>query len=592
MKHFKLINQFRGYANSQDVTNIDNRFLVPPSQNVLINDGEKVATRNGYTLYGASNAALTPVISSFEWSTSTGTELPLRSYDDELEFYYAGAWRRLKDGWADVDFSFTTVWVAADAVDKLVFVNGGATLNTWTGAVTTFASATSNTITKQGTTTWAQERFGTTGTRSVTINGVDYAYTGGETTTTLTGVTPDPSAAGAAGDVAFQTVTTGIATSPALGSFTADIVSTLKNQLYIGSYTYRDVYVSADDDFTDLSFGSPRAPGEGAILTLDATPVAFAVQEEDMYVGTKDGWFHTSFTLSSDLAAETLQIQRLKASRAKAPLAQSAVAKAGNSVIYVTNEATIDTLGRVENIDTPDARPLSDVIRLEVKGYDTTIPPHIRYNENQLFVTYPSEGKVLIYDFYQKLWQPPQVLPVRRLAVIGGEVYGHSSAVPETYALFAEDTYSDNGLPIEARAALAYANYGDRAWRKRHDEWYSELYKTPGTTVSLTLKYDFGGSTQTVSEEIGDLPDRHVFATNTDGSLGKWPLGSQPLGSVTDSPDDLEKVRVIHQADEADYYEIQPVYSSNDVDQRWQLLATGGNVELSKNDNVDIKDGD
>ena len=590
MKDFRLVDSFKGYVNSTDVTNLDPRFLVAPSQNVIINDGEKVVTRNGYSLYGAADSTtLLPVQSSFEWTTSTGTEIPLRAYDDELEFAYGGTWYRLQNSYTSVAFSFTTWWDATAATDKLIFVNGTSDLHTWTGAITTFASATAATITKEGTNTWAQDRFLTAGTRQVTIGGTVYTYTGGESTTTLTGVTPDPTlGAYAAGAVVFQTLIE-TANKPAATSFTNDIVSTLKNQLYVGSYKYRDVYVSKSSDYSDFAYTATRLPGEGALLTLDATPVAFAPQEEDLYIGTKDGWFRTSFRLSADNTSESLTVERLKASRAKAPYAQSSVAKAGNFVIYFTNEKTLDSLGRVENIDTPESRPLSDAIRDELLGYDLTVAPHIRYHDNQLIVVFPSEGKMLIYDFYQKLWQPPQTFPVRRVAVIGGLLCGHSNAVAETYTLFAEDVYADNGSAVDARCALAYQSYGARAWPKTFDEWYTELYKLPNSVVTLTLKYDFGGSTKTASYEIGDLAARHVFATVSDGSLGKWPVGSQPIGSVTDQPDDLEKVRVIHTAKAADVYEVQAVYSSDDVDQRWQLVATGGNVKLSRNDNVNIK---
>lgn len=588
MKDFKIINEFKGYSNKRDITNLDPRFLVSPSRNVIINDGEKISIRNGYSLLGSSNTALNPIISSYEWNTSTGSERSLRSVDDELQVYVNGDYRTLADGYTSADFSFTTIWDQNENLDLLIFVNGEPDLNMWSGGITTFASATSNTITKQGSTTWAEERFLKSGTRQVTIEGIVYTYTGGEGTDTLTGVTPDPtSGSHTAGDLVYQTPVV-VADSPASG-FSNDIVGTLRNQLYVGDYDRRDIYVSKNDDWSDFTFSTPRLPGEGAIVTADSTPVAFAPQEEAMYIATKDGWFETQFTLSSDLTNESLIIKRLKASRGKGAYAQQSVAKAGNDIAYFTNDRTIDLLGRVEEIDTPQSVPISDVIKDELLSYDVTVAPHIRYHDNNLYVAFPSEGKMLIYDFENRYWNPPQLLPIRRIAIIDNELYGHSSQVTESYRLFDPDVFSDNGNPIDARAAFAYRNYGLRAWKKVHDEWYTEIYKTPGTTVTLTLKYDFGGYTSILDKSIGNMEERFVFATESDGSLGKWPLGSQPLGSITDSVMDLEKVRVIHQYDAIDYYEIQTVYSSDDVDQRWALLATGGNVRASQSDNQDIK---
>jgi len=87
MKKFDLVKEYSGYSNKKDITNLDSRYLVPPSQNVIINDGEKVSSRPGYSLYGASSVDTLPSTSSFEWKTGIGYERALRAYDDELEVY-------------------------------------------------------------------------------------------------------------------------------------------------------------------------------------------------------------------------------------------------------------------------------------------------------------------------------------------------------------------------------------------------------------------------------------------------------------------------------------------------------------------------
>lgn len=589
MKKFKLINEFSGYSNKADVTNIDPSFLIPPSQNVLINDGEKIVNRPGYSLYGASATALTPIVTSCDWLTSTGTEINIRSYDDELEFYYSGAWRRIKDGFSSVDFSFTTVWDSTEKLDLLLFANGDANMRMWTGAVTTFASATVNTITKEGSGTWAASRFLKNGTRSVTIGGTDYAYTGGESTTTLTGVTPDPTAAGhAVGAVVTQTIRT-TANTPASG-FNNNILSTLKNQVYVGDYTRRDVYVSKNSSYTDFTFTSPtRLPGEGTLLTLDQTPIGFVSQEEDMYLATVDGWFKTEFTLSADLTGESFRVQKLKTTPLKGLYGRDSMCNVLNDVVYVTKDKTIDTLGRIQNINTPSSKPLSDPIKLELLDYDYTIAPHLKFHQNKLYATFPSEGKTLIYDFEKKYWNPPQLLPVRRFAIISNDLYGHSSAVPETYKLFDTSTYADNTNPIESIAAFAYNNYGNRAWGKAFNEWYTEGYIKSNTILEYTSKFDFGGFGGISSFDIDGSDTDILFSTTTDNSLGKWPLGHLPLGSITDSISNLSKFRIINEIKDVDFYEHSPVYSTNAVDYQWEIIAFGGNAELSVSDNQPIK---
>lgn len=107
----------------------------------------------------------------------------------------------------------------------------------------------------------------------------------------------------------------------------------------------------------------------------------------------------------------------------------------------------------------------------------------------------------------------------------------------------------------------------------------------------MAVKYEFGGSKSVVEKQITGTDSDIIFTTQTDNSLGKNSLGKQPIGSITDSPSDLSKFRVINEITKTslDFYEVQVVYETNEVDQEWQLLATGPNAALSTSDNTDIK---
>lgn len=592
MKKFLLTSKFRGYSNKADVTNIDPSFLVPPSQNVIINDQEKIEVRAGYSLDGPAGSSNLPVVSSYDWITSTGVERNLRTNGTKIYYRYvdsAGAvtWRDL--GVTIVTgttINFTEWWSSTEALDELLFVDKTSNMNMWSGGIATFASATATTLTKQGTETWAESRFLKAGTRSVIINGVTATYTGGEGTTTLTGVSVDFSAT-AVGAVIHQAVRV-TANTPASG-ITTDIIGTLNNYVYVADSSLRTVYVSKNTDYTSYTFTSPvRLPGEGALLTLDAPPVALVPQEEDMYISAqKDQWYRTVFTLSADLTGEDLKIKRLKSGPGQGALSQSAVAQIKNAVLYVTNDKTVDTLGRIENINTPSSVPISDIVKAEFQDYDYTINPHSKYFKNKTYIAVPSESKVMIYDHEKTLWNPPQLLPVQRLAIIGGSLYGHSSQTDETYLLF--DGTNDNTNPIDWKMYFAYNNFGVRSWAKEFNEQYSEGYISTNTIATMVLKYDFGGFTSTVNKTIDGSDPTILFATSTDNSLGKVPLGSQPLGSITDSIDNLSKFRVIHTLAKQDNFEFQVGYEGSNTDDQFQLLAQGPNALESDQDNIQIK---
>lgn len=148
---------------------------------------------------------------------------------------------------------------------------------------------------------------------------------------------------------------------------------------------------------------------------------------------------------------------------------------------------------------------------------------------------------------------------------------------------------SGEKLPIEAVARFNYMNLGKRATRKVHDEWFTEGYITSNTTVDLNLYYDYTGYTATVTKEIdGDTTLATIFSSLTEAPLGDAPLGQEKLAGGG-SGEGLNKFRIIHEMPPVNYYEIQPEYTSNGVDQRWEVLAYGGNLGMANNDNNDIK---
>jgi hypothetical protein len=78
MKDYKLTQQYLGYQSKKDVTNVDVRFLAPGSQNVLINDGEKIVSSPGYSLDGPSSSASGGSNNKYDWVTSKNLERNLR----------------------------------------------------------------------------------------------------------------------------------------------------------------------------------------------------------------------------------------------------------------------------------------------------------------------------------------------------------------------------------------------------------------------------------------------------------------------------------------------------------------------------------
>jgi len=694
---FDLVQQVIGYSTKDDETlgsgdealqeGISDRRLVSGSKNVLMNDQSRIETSKGFEVLGATSATNSPVKSSFDWTTSTdGIERNLRGYDDELEFLFTDAtgtktWTRLKDSWTSVDFQFATWWDTTEGIDKLLWVNGLDKIWEWTGLVTTVASVTSTTITKQdiytastiafvdsnpdtitdsasgfvtagftvgdrivvtgstnnnstfkiaavtagvitlvggdsltaesagssitikkeGKGTWAQERAATSGTRKVVINDVEYTYTGGEGTATLTGVTPDPTAAAttiSAGDVCFQAIVEH--DNEPVDGFEADGIRELNNQIYVGSRSSREVYISKNTDFKDFSFSTPREPGEGAKLTLDDAWRAFGRQNDIMFIGGgREGWYEVSFQAEIQISStlvETVSVKKAKTSGNLAPTSQDLTIELGDSIVFVSQEPALRSFGSFEDLEGLNLKTLSDPIKPDFDAANF-LNGSMMFNDERVYITAPNDGIVYILQFNSdpngnttRFWQPPQDIPIRRMAVIGGVTHGHSSGTPETYKLFTgtaqRDNDEDNRSAIEHAAYLAYRSFGERVLLKQFDGWYIEGYIAENTKILHELNYDYRGHTALLSKTIDGSDTDIVFGKSPAGlSLGTEILGEEGLGGATESNPDsgLVKFRVIQEFELVDFFEVQEVFTSSNIDQRWQLLASGPDVTLTPN---------
>jgi len=681
MEKYSITSKFKGYIEREDITNVDPNYLILGSVNVVSTDGRRVGNRKGYTLDGNAETGDFPIVSSFDWNERQQAPRNFRVYEDATNVRLQTRdstdpddiqWRTIYSSLTQPEVNFTTFWDTTEESEVMLFVAGNKSIYAYSGGQTTYASSTATTITKEGTSTWAEDGFFLSGTRQVTIEGIDYTYTGGEGSTTLTGVSPNPTGGGhTAGDFVHQTIrvstntpvaavaytnttiafvnsnpdtitdsangfvtqgfkvgdiitvsgtvnnnrtytiatvvagtltlvtTDAVTAEGAGGSFTLtayrpwtnDIIATLRNQVYVGSFTSRQTFVSVVGDYDNFTAPTvPRLVGESALLQFDSTPVGYIVQEESMYIsGTLGEWYQVTFDLSADLTSEQITVKRLKTGPQQSANNQAAIFKAKNDVIFISNEPTLDSLGRVENINTPTSKPISDPVKNLFDRLDFTDCSGA-YCNDYLYVAVPAESLVLIYNLIESHWEAPQILPISRFAIIDGLLYGHSNGVNETYKMF--DGWNDNGNAMAAVAQFAYQQFGNRVVKKYFNDWYTEGYIEPNTTLGLQLLYDYEGARGVREFEIDGNESSIIFNPVEDGSLGKNNLGQANLGGSqgTDDGDLPPKFRVINNTTaNQKFYEISPLYFTNDVDLRWELLAFGPKVYDAPDVNTDIK---
>jgi len=582
---YQLVDKFLGYVTKPDATNTDGRYLVSGSKNVLINDGEKVESRQGYSLFGAEDATFAPIDASYEWLTSSATELPLRAGNSLLQVYFNGSWETLKSSLTSTNLVFTTWWNNSRKYDELVYVDGSDDTFYWTGGTALYVSATSNSITVSADIT----RFSTSGTLRIKDSGGTWrTFTYSSYTGAVFTVTTDPTVYTYSTSAPILEDVLSLSNNPASG-FNNNFVFTSGNHLVFGSNTSHLIYISKTTAKNDFSFSSPRVAGEGEVLTLDTYGVGGADIEGTMFISAgKSEWYKIAFeqlTVGTTLS-ETISVKKLKTGAGQGALSHDLITTIGNAIVFVSNEPALRTLGFQENYPDVQMQSLSNPIKPDFDNADFT-DGHIKSHKNRIYISAPADSIVYINEVSEdeqgrqrRFWQPPQVFPVQRFAIISDTLYGHSNATPETVKLF--DTYSDLENNIDCIAKFAYRNFGSRTDYKVFSRYYSEGYLQSNTELTLTLNYDFGGAAQQVEKTILGTDSDLLFVPDVSNALGDNPLGDVPIGQLNETID-FPKFRTTHQLANRDFFELQTIYSSNNVDQRWQILAHGPNAIQSKN---------
>lgn len=609
-KKYDTVDETLAYVTYENQTNTDDRHLVSGSRNVLIDETRKVKTRNGNTLFGAGNSALTPIRQAVTWNNSTGGEYTIRVYDDELEVYIGtvdgteiNAWIRLTNGLSTTAKPRFAPWYKdSENLDLLLFVLGDDNIYAWSGCVAVVESVTATTITKAGTDTWGESRALNTANK-ILVNvrtGTEYTYTGGEGTDTLTGIADTTGII--AGDILVQKIITS-SNEPEADRIN-DTIFVFENQLCLGSDNDELVYVSKNTDYTIFTYSSPRVAGEGALFTLDDPVRGFAELEENLIIfAGRSSIYQASpqdITVGTTLA-ETFKVKKYQTGLGQSAQNQEVIQQVGNTLVYLSYEPALREMPSPSLLQAgQEPRTLSNPIKPDFDAEDWTDATAIWY-KNGYYLSAPTNGRVYILNYRQdadgklrRFWQPPQTMFISAFTPINDLLYGHSASVAETYRLFNPDAYSDENssgekLPIKCVAKFAYRNYGDRVSMKNFDEYFVEGEIGGSTKILLTLYYDFGGITQKAEHTIDGSDFDIVLETLLKTSLAQQPLGQQPLGGSTQAPDEAAKFRVIFEQAKEDFVEIQDTYETDDVDKYWSIISRGANAKMSRRQHVVIK---
>lgn len=628
---YQLQNNFKGYHAREDPTTLQPNILVSPSQNVVIKESGRISQVKGYTLDGSSSTTIdSGILSYFDFDNFKGNRRNMRvgflttaGNDGKLQYRYVDSlgtvsWINLMTGLTVVkNICFCNYWDNTALIKYVLWVDGSNNIFKWNGAVTTFASATATTLTKQGTNTWQQEGFTSTG--SITIGGVTATYSGGYGTTTLTGVSVDFSATAVAAEIHQTPVTTALSVMTGiLATFAPTVIGNgRQNQVYVGSSSSNNLYISKVNDFTNYSFSAPtRIVGEGAIIPLDAPPTKFIAQEVtaaeggvsayDMWISEGiSTWAVIRATLTST-ATERLEHIRLKTSPLQGAFSERMATKMKNHIMYIGNDNVASFVGYISYQYIPTIVDFSYPIINDMNSYDFT-DGSMFFHKNYAYVSVPKSSLIRIYNMTDQtkdqfsqykaiedvtqmpwFWETPVNYPVSGFYVTAdGKLGGHNYTTSESYLLFSGGSF--NGQDITANATFAYDDKGDRTQSKASDEVWVEGYIGQNTDLTITVSGDLDAC-RTPQTAIVEGNDNAIVCFGSGaGSLGKNNLGTQPLGGFNTLSSTLPAwFHVSKTYPQVPSYLEQISFDSKGVDLSWELITFGTNAKFTREGNQAI----
>lgn len=610
---------FRGYISSIDPTTAGAGVLIGGSQNTHKTLLGTVRVRDGLKRRGVANTTIAGVTSSYEWETSLGATRVLRVTEEnklQVESEIADGstlqWYDLMTGLDSTRFIFEAWWNDSLKKDVLIFVKADANLYSWQGGIAKIVSTggsgpASYTITLNQN---AATAGFSTGGGDILINGNTYTYTA-ISTTTLTGVTSDPS-----GEAANSVVLSKVKTdSPGeLAGFSNDFIKNINNQIYVGSYNAHLAYVSAFDDFTEFTVPTPRVPGDADFLIFDSELRGITFQKGStaqagnaVISGGLGDWYtviRSQITVGTNLT-EQVQIVRSKTSDLAAALAHEFIDVVGDNIIFLDQNNQLREFGLVRNIVNPVYPLLSLDVFTELKNRDFS-GGHLRAvsedGDTTIHITAPEDGVDYLYQIRQKiddvgnlgaerLWHPPQVRGIARIAVIDGVTFGHSNANPQLYQVwntgqYSDDSPSDTPLPYECHAIFAYLSLQNRTQQMYFDKIFFEGYMSTGTTLYNNVYQEYQGSKNILTVTVNKPTDpgkklAKFFNSQKTPSLGDVSLGEVPLGEgvLAVGGTNPPKFRAMRNVQPAELFESAFDLFSVDLDSQWEILCMGANIQ-------------
>lgn len=350
--------------------------------------------------------------------------------------------------------------------------------------------------------------------------------------------------------------------------------------------------VNTPPAWANFFYNLPRVPGQGYIFFLPANFFSMEQQEEDLYVCDQFGqWAYINTQIAADLQSETISFTPLKQISASKPIFPYMVSHMENYIVFVTENKTLDFIGRQVFLELPQMSYLSQPVALDFEALSFE-NGSIEYLNKILYITSPVESTMMMYDnrVENKYWQPLQVINENGiLSIVDNTLITHSNFRDQSFNLFTGK--SDNGAAFTVRARTCPTAFVKRVGRKyfpaRWDSKFSSNSFIEGYiegnpqliyTVFLGVN-DPNGQSHIVKPVILDNPADTA-------SIGEDILAGHPLGNA-DPVFQGSYFNEIYRKFKPllNYYFISLQVACNSKNHSYSILSLGVNMSFSPSGN-------
>ena len=282
----------------------------------------------------------------------------------------------------------------------------------------------------------------------------------------------------------------------------------------------------------------------------------------------------------------------------QAPLAHEFIDNVGDNIIYLAQDQQLRSFGDFNNLLGTGYPSLSQEVATELEE-ETFTGGAVRSIGEFIYITAPNSGKVYLRQertsidklgnvIAERLWHSPFIWNATFIDEADGVVIAFSNANPQIYQVWDTDQWhddspSDENLPYSCIMALGYRGEGRRQGLWTFDKQFTEGYITEGTPLTLLINYNYQGATNAIDVVINSIANPATLFQSPLASLGDVSLGDESLGDQGESginSETLPKFKVINSLSQINCFEWQPVFSSDEADARWEILATSTNAKI------------